>query len=68
MSAPAGHPTRTEAAVDGVIVKAYSIPTDYPEADGTFEWQQTTIVIVEIDGGGMRGLGYSYTDAAAALV
>ena len=66
MSAPAGHPTRIDAAIDGVIVKAYSIPTDYPEADGTFEWQQTTIVVVEIDGGGMRGLGYSYTSAAAA--
>jgi L-alanine-DL-glutamate epimerase-like enolase superfamily enzyme len=64
----ARHPARIDAAVDGVIVHAYSIPTDYREADGTFEWQHTTLVVVEIDGGGMRGLGYTYADAAAATL
>src|SRR5438094_2139065 len=68
MGATAGHPARVDVLVDGLIVNAYTIPTDYPESDGTFEWQQTTLVVVEIDGGGLRGLGYSYTDAAAATL
>ena len=57
-----------DAAIDNLTVGAYSIPTDAPEADGTFEWQQTTMVLVEIEGGGTRGLGYTYTDAAAATL
>jgi L-alanine-DL-glutamate epimerase-like enolase superfamily enzyme len=60
--------SNTQPAVERVFVSAYTIPTDYPEADGTFEWQHTTLVIVEIDGGGMRGLGYTYSDAAAATL
>ncbi len=56
------------ATVDTITVSAYSVPTDAPEADGTFAWQQTTIVVVEVEGGGRRGLGYSYTDAAAATL
>src|SRR2546421_8516032 len=68
MGATAGHPARVDVLVDGLIVNAYTIPTDYPEADGTFEWQQTTLVVVEIDGGGRRGLGFTYADAAAATL
>ncbi|MDQ2752228.1 MAG: mandelate racemase, partial [Bacteroidota bacterium] len=29
-------------------VSAYTIPTDSPEADGTIEWNSTTMVLVEI--------------------
>jgi L-alanine-DL-glutamate epimerase-like enolase superfamily enzyme len=47
-------------------VSAYTIPTDAPEADGTFAWEETTIVVVEPEAGGVRGLGYSYADAATA--
>jgi len=64
----AGHPARVDSAVDHVSVHAYTIPTDAPEADGTFDWQQTTMIVVEIEGGGRRGLGYAYTDASAAAV
>jgi L-alanine-DL-glutamate epimerase-like enolase superfamily enzyme len=63
-----GRSVRVEAPVGSVVANAYSIPTDFPEADGTFEWRQTTMVVVEIDGGGMRGLGYTYTDASAATL
>ena len=42
------------------------MPTDAPEADGTLSWDQTTLVLVEAEGGGQRGLGFSYTAAAAA--
>lgn len=48
--------------IERVSVESYTIPTDQPEADGTYEWDHTTIVIVTIDGGGKRGLGYTYAN------
>jgi L-alanine-DL-glutamate epimerase-like enolase superfamily enzyme len=56
------------ARVERVTVGAYTIPTDAPEADGTFEWSSTTLVVVEAEGGGRRGVGYSYTSVAAATL
>jgi L-alanine-DL-glutamate epimerase-like enolase superfamily enzyme len=57
-----------EAAVQSVSVSAYTIPTDEPESDGTLEWSSTTIVVVEVEGGGERGLGYTYGDRAVATL
>jgi L-alanine-DL-glutamate epimerase-like enolase superfamily enzyme len=42
--------------------RAYTVPTDKPESDGTFAWDKTTIVVVEADAGGQTGLGYTYAD------
>lgn len=47
---------------------AYTIPTDSPESDGTLAWDATTIVVVEARAGGNTGIGYSYSDAAAAAL
>lgn len=47
-------------------VSAYTIPTDAPEADGTFAWNSTTLVLVEIEAGGKTGMGYSYADVTTA--
>jgi L-alanine-DL-glutamate epimerase-like enolase superfamily enzyme len=47
-------------------VSAYQIPTDQPESDGTREWDHTTIVILEPEAGGIRGLAYAYGDASTA--
>jgi L-alanine-DL-glutamate epimerase-like enolase superfamily enzyme len=55
-----------KATIDGVRVKAYRIPTDAPEADGTYRWESTTLVVVHCRAGGTTGIGYSYADAAAA--
>jgi L-alanine-DL-glutamate epimerase-like enolase superfamily enzyme len=52
--------TRVEAAVERVDAFVYTIPTDAPESDGTLEWDSTTIVVVEVEAGGERGLGYTY--------
>ena len=52
--------------VNKLTVSAYTIPTDQPEADGTLEWQSTTLVLVEVEGGGKTGLGYTYADASVA--
>lgn len=54
-----------QATVTGLRADAFSIPTDLPEADGTFSWDTTTLVVVEVDAGGMTGVGYTYTDASA---
>ncbi|HEV2149567.1 MAG TPA: enolase C-terminal domain-like protein [Longimicrobiaceae bacterium] len=56
----------TTATIERIEASSYTIPTDRPEADGTLRWDSTTIVLVEADGGGERGLGYSYTHSAAA--
>jgi L-alanine-DL-glutamate epimerase-like enolase superfamily enzyme len=47
-------------------VKSFTIPTDFPESDGTLEWDRTTIVLVQVSGGGRQGLGYTYADTATA--
>jgi L-alanine-DL-glutamate epimerase-like enolase superfamily enzyme len=47
----------------------YRVPTDRPEADGTMQWDSTTLVVVEaVAENGQRGLGFSYCAAAAAGV
>jgi L-alanine-DL-glutamate epimerase-like enolase superfamily enzyme len=46
--------------VEDLRATAYTIPTDRPESDGTLEWDSTTIIIVESEGGGRNGLGYTY--------
>lgn len=56
----------TEPRIGTVRARAYRIPTDRPEADGTLEWRATTLVLAEIEAGPVTGLGYSYTDASAA--
>src|SRR5689334_13844791 len=47
-----------------LTVSAYTVPTDAPESDGTFEWDATTLVVVEADG----GLGWTYAPAAAGAL
>ena len=47
-------------------VSAYKIPTDTPESDGTIEWNSTTLILVEINAGEKRGIGYSYADISSA--
>ncbi|MGZ3667593.1 MAG: enolase C-terminal domain-like protein, partial [Ktedonobacterales bacterium] len=36
----------TNVPIQRVEVSAYSIPTDAPEADGTYAWSATTLVLV----------------------
>ena len=47
---------------------AFKIPTATPEADGTLQWDHTTLVLVEIKAGGKTGIGYTYGDASAAFL
>lgn len=52
--------------IERADVAAYTIPTDAPESDGTLEWDSTTLVVVETEGGGQHGIGYTYADSATA--
>lgn len=57
-----------DAAIGEIRAAAFTIPTDAPESDGTFEWESTTLVVAEADAGGRTGIGYTYASAAAAEV
>jgi L-alanine-DL-glutamate epimerase-like enolase superfamily enzyme len=53
-----------EVAIKNVRARAFQIPTDKPEADGTIKWNSTTLVVVEVSGGSNVGLGYTYSGAS----
>jgi L-alanine-DL-glutamate epimerase-like enolase superfamily enzyme len=55
-------------SVENVRISAYKIPTETPEQDGTYEWDSTTMVLVDVSAGGKQGLGYSYADTATATL
>lgn len=53
-------------SLSSLSARAYRVPTDRPEADGTLRWNATTLVVVNIQAGGQSGLGYTYVDRSAA--
>ena len=55
-----------EAKLQKADVSVYTVPTDAPEADGTFSWDSTTMVLVQLEAGGRRALGYTYADVSTA--
>jgi L-alanine-DL-glutamate epimerase-like enolase superfamily enzyme len=57
-----------DVAVERLDVSVYTVPTDFPESDGTAEWDATTMVLVEAHAGDRVGLGYTYGDAATAAL
>jgi L-alanine-DL-glutamate epimerase-like enolase superfamily enzyme len=57
-----------ECIITASQVRIYTVPTDAPEADGTFAWESTTMVLVSIEAGGQSGIGYTYADAATGHV
>ncbi|HLJ48648.1 MAG TPA: enolase C-terminal domain-like protein [Bryobacteraceae bacterium] len=54
--------------VDEMQVAAYTIPTASPEADGTYEWKETTLVTVHVKAGDVTGFGYTYASTAVAIL
>lgn len=56
------------APITEIAVTAYKVPTDFPESDGTYEWDSTTMVIVELSAGDATGIGYTYADLGTASV
>lgn len=58
----------TKTCIDSLSVSVCSIPTDLPESDGTFAWNKTVIVIVEIKSHDIIGIGYTYADLSTATL
>lgn len=57
--------------VEGVEVHAFTVPVDGPdgvEQDGTLEWDSTTMILVQVHGGGTTGTGYTYGDVSTATM
>ena len=54
------------ARIDRIETSIYRVPTDYPESDGTLEWDTTTLVLVRATGANHTGIGYTYADDATA--
>ncbi len=52
--------------IDRIQVSVYTVPTETPESDGTFQWDRTSMVLVQVAAGDEKGLGYSYADVATA--
>jgi L-alanine-DL-glutamate epimerase-like enolase superfamily enzyme len=60
---------RGEMPITRVHAAAFRVPTDGPEADGTLAWDSTVIIVVNVEAGGMAGLGYTYgAPEAASLI
>jgi L-alanine-DL-glutamate epimerase-like enolase superfamily enzyme len=51
-----------------VLTRVFRVPTERPEADGTFAWDATTVVVVQCESEGMVGTGWTYGAAAAAAL
>jgi L-alanine-DL-glutamate epimerase-like enolase superfamily enzyme len=60
--------TLSQVAIDRIEADEYSVPTDFPESDGTLQWKSTTLVLVHAHGGNKTGLGYTYADKATATL
>jgi len=45
-----------ETPIQRLAVSAYTVPTDVPESDGTYAWDSTTLVLVEVMAGNVQGL------------
>ena len=56
------------SAIEHVDVSTYTMPTDFPEADGTLSWRSTTIVVVELHAAAHSGLGWTYAEPAVAAL
>ena len=57
-----------DTPVRDLQVSAYRIPTDSPESDGTYRWDATTLVLVEVSAADQQGIGYTYADSATATL
>jgi L-alanine-DL-glutamate epimerase-like enolase superfamily enzyme len=55
-----------DPCIDDVAAEVYTIPTDAPEADGTFAWTSTMLVVAEVTAGGRTGIGYTYAAGACS--
>ncbi len=60
--------TAPAVTIQDVHASAYRVPTDAPESDGTFVWNDTTLIVAEVHAGDQTGIGYTYASAAATRI
>jgi hypothetical protein len=46
--------TREPPVIEQIRADAYKIATPAPEGDGTLMWESTTIVVVQVEAGGVH--------------
>jgi L-alanine-DL-glutamate epimerase-like enolase superfamily enzyme len=61
-------PPRSKLPITGLECLVFRVPTDQPEADGTLEWSDTTMVVVLVRAGGVTGTGWTYAGAGSKAV
>lgn len=54
--------------VEGLTTRCVTMATDGPEADGTLDWDHTTMVVAVVEAGGHTGVGWTYAPSACATV
>jgi L-alanine-DL-glutamate epimerase-like enolase superfamily enzyme len=59
---------RASDTIRALEVRAYRVPTEQPETDGTFAWDATTVVVVRVRAHDRWGLGFSYAAEASAVL
>jgi L-alanine-DL-glutamate epimerase-like enolase superfamily enzyme len=52
--------TQFQAEISEFKVSRFQIPTVTSEADGTLDWDSTTLILIELRAGETWGLGYTY--------
>src|SRR5947208_3486145 len=65
---PASNLKSDSVRIERIETSVDRVPTDYPESDGTLEWDSTTLVLVRAFGGGDSGFGYTYANSATATL
>jgi L-alanine-DL-glutamate epimerase-like enolase superfamily enzyme len=59
---------REDPPIQKVTASVYRIPLEEPEADGTFRWDATTVVVAEAAAGGTSGIGYTFGPSACGTL
>jgi L-alanine-DL-glutamate epimerase-like enolase superfamily enzyme len=58
--------TALAEAVERVTAQVRQVELGEPESDATLAWDSLTCIIVQVDAGGISGLGYTYGDESVA--
>ena len=59
---------KADVPIGKLRARAFTLPTDKPEADGTIAWNATTLILVEVSAGNLIGLGYTYAGPSIAAL
>ena len=61
-------PVKPIKTIEKVESSAYILPTSTPQADGTFAWADTTLIVVQIWAGDEIGTGWTYGSMGTAAL